>query len=351
MRSIVASLSLLALACSDGPASLEGDLVVATVEMDGVLAILDGRTGAPRQVVDVSRESHHGTTMFRVHNVQAAPDGRTVWATAMPMLHGDTEPPPEELIGVDVRSPEVIARIPLGTGIMAAHVAIHGATAYVTAYERDVLLVVDLETRQIARTVDLPVGTGPHGLRVSPDGTRIVIAGMFVGSIVVIDEATWGVTSYPLPGRGVQAAMLPDGSAAFVSVYDTRELARLDLATGALALFALPEGSAGPVQLYPTPDGASLWVADQGLVDPGDPTGDRLYRVAVATGAVERMVSVAPGPHGVVVSNDGALVFVTTQVDGTVQTIDAETGGIVATTPVGDMPSGITWLYPGGAMP
>jgi DNA-binding beta-propeller fold protein YncE len=350
MRHLWIVLSLLSVGCS-GANELPADLVVAAVELDGQLAVLDGETGALLDLIDVSQETHHGTTRFRVHNVQAAPDGDLVWATAMARLgEGHTEPMPEQLVGVDPRSRAVVARIQLGNDIMASHVAIHGGRGFVTAYFVDNLIVVDLEARAIERTVALPIGTGPHGVRVTPDGGRLVIAGMFQGSAVVVDTTTWEVTPYPLPGRGVQAAVLPDGSAAYVTVYDTKQVARLDLEQGALALFDLPAGSAGPVQLYPTPDGAHLWVADQGLLD-GDAAGDRLVRLDATTGAIDLTVTVAPGPHGVVVNDDGSLVWTTAVVDGVVQAIDATTGELRATTPVGAQPSGITSLFAGGAMP
>jgi streptogramin lyase len=123
------------------------------------------------------------------------------------------------------------------------------------------------------------------------------------------------VLSYDLPGRAVQAAILPNDGAAFATIYDARQLARLNLATRELTLFDMPPGSAGPLQLYPMPNGQSLWIADQGMLE-GQPTGDKLVELDAETGDVLQTIQVDPGPHGVVSNEDGSRVWTTTLVDG-----------------------------------
>lgn len=201
----------------------------------------------------------------------------------------------------------------------------------------------------MVRTIELPKGTHPHGARLLADASKLIVAGMGDGSMHVIDTGTAAIKSFDLPGRAVQAAVLPDGSAAFVTVYDTRQVAKLDLSSDQLSLFDLPEGAAGPVQLYPAPH-ARLWIADQGLLD-GEPAGSKLYRMNSDDGMIERTASVSSAPHGVVVSADGRTVWITTVVDGTVEAVDGETGQVMSTTAVGNKPNGITCIHAGGAMP
>lgn len=324
------------------------DTIFAAVEGDGTVAQLDGVTGSVIRTVDLSEATGGSTMMFDVHNVQAAPDGRTVWLTAMPML-ADDRSMPEQLIGVDTSTGRVTQRIELGNDLHVAHVVLRGSLAYVSAYDADLVLAVDLESRRVIRSFVLPSGTHPHGMRLTPDGVTLVVAGMGKGSLHTIHTGTGYVTSYALPGRAVQTAVLPDGSAAFASVYDTRQVAKLDLKTGSVTLFELPPGAAGPVQLYPGP-GASLWIADQGMLD-GDAPGDRLYRMRCDDGAVDLSVEVSPGPHGVVVNADNGRVWTTTIVEGTVQSLDGDSGEILWTTAVGNGPNGITCLHGGGVMP
>jgi DNA-binding beta-propeller fold protein YncE len=330
-------LGLLVAACS-APAPPAGPLVVAAVEGDGTLAVLDARTGELVRAVDLSQEAHGGLVRFLPHNVQAA--GQLVWATAMPDGSGGHAGMADQLIGVDLARLQVVARIDLGEGVMAAHVVVVERTAFVTASVADAVLAVDLARREVSRTYALPEGTYPHGLRATSTGGTLVVAGMD-GSMHVIDVASGQVTTHLLPARAVQAAILPDDRAAYVTIYDTRQVARLELATGTLALWDLPAGSAGPIQLHPSPDGSSLWIAHQGLLD-GDPAGTTVSQLDAHTGLLLREVTVDPGPHGVVVSADGALVWITTLAGGTVQAIDTASGQVRTTTSVGERPNGIT---------
>ncbi len=343
-------------ACSsdeDQQITLGENLIFVAVEADGTLAVLDGTTGGLVGTIDLSEFIHGSVVRYDVHNVQVDPDGETAWLTAMPGSEGGghgEEPMPEQLIGVDVRTFAVTARIELGSDLHVAHVVIAGHTAYVTAYESDAVLVVNLEAGQVTRSIPLPSGTNPHGARVTADGSTLIVAGMGDGSLHVVHVQSDSIESYDLPGRAVQTALAPDGHAAFATVYDTRQIARLEFSTGQLTLFDLPVGSAGPVQLYPALDGQSLWVADQGMLE-DQPAGNELIQVHAETGAVLRRVVVSPGPHGVVVNQDGTRVWITTLVEGTVQSIDSNTGTVLSTVNVGSRPNGISCRHLGAAMP
>ncbi len=334
------------------PTATPEDRIFAAVEDDGALAVLDGESGDLLRTIGLSGAAHGETVEVAVHNVQAAADGRTVWLTAMPSAEGGAHGAdmPDELIGVDAGTYEVTSRIELGTGLHAAHVVISGSTAWVTANEANSVVVVDLATKSVSKTLALPDGTGPHGARLTPDGRTLVVAGMGDGSLVLLDVASGAVRRHELPGRAVQTAVLPDGSAAFATIYDTRQVARLDLSSQVLTLFALPPDSAGPLQLYPSPDSTTLWIADQGMLE-GAAAGDSLVAMDSATGAILQVVKVDPGPHGVVLNADGTKAWTTTLVNGTVQAIDTATGSVLRSTPVGTKPNGITCAHEGGVMP
>lgn len=322
------------------------NLVFAAVEEEGAVAVID---------------ADHGTLLGRVelgevtiHNVQGAPDGRRVWCTAapraMPGHEGHGAAGPEKLAAIDVGTLEVVSWIELGEGLHIAHVVVGDGKAYVTANEADQVLEVDLAAGSVLRRVQLPAGTGPHGVRLTPDGHSLVVAGMTDGSLHLVDLSDGSVDSFDLPGLGVQSAVLPDGSAAFVTIYDTQQVARLDLAARTVTIFDLPQGSAGPVQIYPAPDSRSVWVADQGILA-GRPTGNHVVRLDADTGEVLRSVQVGNGPHGIVVDADGDRAWFTTLADGTVQSVNTATGEVLATITVGEKPNGITCVHSGGAMP
>lgn len=356
MRTILllTPIALLA-ACGEEPRSQRWtppeDTIFVAVEEDGTLAALDGASGKLVATLDLSQDG----MKFDVHNVQAAPDRQTVWLTAMPAEEGGHEAhtggsPSEQLIGVDVATFAVRDRIELGDGLHAAHVVVSSTTAYVTAYDADAVLVIDLAAKRAVSRIALPAGTGPHGARLTPDGKALVVAGMKTGALVVIDLPSTRVDSYVLPGRAVQTAVLPGGARAFVSIYDTRQVASIDLVTRAITFIDLPAGAAGPVQIYPSPDASALWVADQGMLE-GQPAGDKLYRIDITSATVAASVRVNHAPHGVVVNEEGSKVWTTTLVEGTVQSVDARTGEVLSTSSVGTKPNGISCLHRSGVMP
>lgn len=328
------------------PPDVDPRRVVVAMEEEGAIAVISEVDGALLGKVSLA----DGEQAFDVHNVQGDPDGRTAWVTAMPVDNGGMSMADEELIGVDTVDLTVVKRIPLGSMLHVAHVVTDGSLAWVTAKDSDELLEVDLAAGTVLRRIALPEGTGPHGLRRTPDGSKLIIAGWDGHSLVMVDVGSGVATAHDVGGIAVQSAVLPDGSAAFVTVYDTKQVARLALDGGEVELIDLPAGSAGPVQLYPMPDSSGVWVADQGFVN-GDPAGESLYLLDGQTGALRLTATVASAPHGVVVSEDGSAVWTTTLAEGTVDRIDTATGERLSSTPVGDGPNGISCFHQGGAMP
>ncbi len=346
---------LLACSAADEPAApgLHGPLVFAAVEGDGVVAVVDG-AGELLARIDLASDVDGMPIAYFPHNVQGAPDGQMVWATAHPGGHagmGSMPMQPDQLIGIDVARLSVVRRIPLGVGAHAAHVVIDGGTAWVTAWGLDALLEIDLAAARVVRTVALPVGAGPHGTRLAPDGSRLFVAGMGIeGALLVVDAASGSVERHPLPAPAVQVAVLPDGSAAFATLAATAQVARLDRGTSALTLLDLPPGAAGPAQIYPSPAGDSVWVAEQGVLLPGA-AGHRAWEIDAGSGALLRTVELAEGPHGIVVEHGGARAWTTSAAAGLVQSFDTATGTVGSSTFVGSGPNGITCVHPGGAMP
>ena len=317
-------------------------------EDDGSISVIDA--GALKEIDRVSLSMGMGRSAqkFTLHNVQVAGDLVLVTVNAVPEgiagqermqeMQGasDTQGQPDQLVVMDARTHRILYRVDLDVDAHLAHVVSDGRFAYVTSTEKDLLYQIDLKARKLVSVFDLPKGSMPHGLRLSPDGGLAVIAGMGK-SMVLLNLDTNMMQSIPLPGKGVQAAVV--GGLAFVSVYDTKQVAVYDIRTSELSYIDLP-GAKGLIQMYPSPDGRFLYVADQGAYF-DQPQGDSIYKLDISKREVSTIFEkVGLAPHGVAVSPDGRI-WVTNLKGNSVSVLDEN--GTLVEIKVGASPNGVSW--------
>jgi DNA-binding beta-propeller fold protein YncE len=271
------------------------------------------------------------------HNVQVAPGGAEALVTS-----ADAEGvAPDEVLIIDTATDTIWARVALDAGALIAHVVVSpdGQTAYVTGWASNRIYRIDLPSRTRGEDIILAGTRNPHGLRLSADGARLYTANS-AGSVSEIDAASGGtLREFALPGPAVQVAVAP--AAVYTTVFDPPSVARIDLASGAVDVWPL-NGGKGPAQLALSPDGATVYVADQGL----DATpGERLFALDATTGAERASWEVGRGAHGVALTADGAFAYVTSVFDSGVEVVDLA-GGTVRLGRTGRGPNGIGLLEP-----
>lgn len=341
MRAIL--LASLLLSCGGGAArEVDPDeKIYVAVENDEAVVVLDARDLHIRRTIIVG---HHAF----VHNVQVAPDGKSVWATVTGMHeggtdHGDGPPAPDRVVVINPFTDSIESTIELGLHVHPAHVVLtpDSQTALVTATETNELIRIDARTRSVVGRVPLGTGASPHGVRLSADGRYAWVAKLG-GCLARVDLQSGETSHVLLDGNAVQTAVV--GRYVFASLYTTRKIARIDQETFAVRYLDLPMPAQGPIQLYPTADARTLLVADQGGLD-GRPWSNQLYFVDVNDAYVERAITVGKGAHGVV--TDNARAFVTGVEDGTVTAVDLASRAVVGSVRVGQAPNGITvWVRP-----
>lgn len=310
--------------------------------------------GQSIQVVDANNTDNnvainiddHTGDMLMAHNVQVAPDGKSVWATIHPMLPGALD----QVIVIDPNDLSIKKRIYVGLTYHLAHVVLDQTSqnAFVTATDSHRIVMIDAINYSVKKTFMLPDGYEPHGMRYS--NGKLYVACMGAKCLSIIDVASAQRTDIALNGIAIQTAVTPNGKYVFASLYDTKEVARYDVQTGQVVKLELPNGSQGPVQVYPTPDNKSLVVCDQGKLN-GMPASNKVYLVDIASLNVTATIIVGNAVHGVVVSKDGKKAYVTNSDDDTVSVIDLVSGTVEKTIPVGLEPDGISYWYEGGGMP
>jgi YVTN family beta-propeller protein len=320
----------------------KGKIYVAN-EDDGTVSVIDEVTFKVVATIDLADPTSPGS-MPMPHNVQAAPDGGSVWVTAPPMEEGGAE----EAIVIDPATDSVVGRVALGTGLHVAHVVFDPTSrwAYVTANEGEALLRIDADALTLHDTWSLGAGNTPHGLRWCAG--KLYVADMAAGVLSIVDPTTGESTQVSVGGLAVQTACVAD-TWVFASLFDTREVVRYAIDGGEVVRIGLPPGAEGPIQLYGTRDGTRLFTADQGILM-NRPASNRFFEIDVATATVTHTVEVGAGAHGVVLDEDGRA-WITNTADNTVSVVDTSDRQVVATIPVGTKPNGVSCWHPGGGMP
>jgi len=323
--------------------ALQPAKVYVANEEGGSVSVIDLQDSLKNTTIDIKDSTGN---MFMAHNVQVAPDGKSVWVTAVPMDSAGIN----ELVVIDANTGTIKKRIQLGKDLHVAHVALDNESknAFVTAKDPSQVIQVDVTTCEVVRKFELGTGHSPHGLRYL--NGKLYVANMDAKSMSVINIADGKIKDIPLGGVVVQTAVTQDGKYVFASLYDTKEVVRYDLQSGEIKRISLPAGAQGPIQLYATPDSKLLYVADQGeLME--RPVSNKVFVIDISNAKVISTIQVGNKAHGVVVSKDGTTVYVTNSIDNTVSIIDVATQKVIATIPVGKGPNGISYWFETGGMP
>ncbi|MFD0566016.1 PxKF domain-containing protein [Kitasatospora saccharophila] len=193
--------------------------------------------------------------------------------------------------------------------------------------------MIETATNTVSATV--PVGAGPGGVSVAPDGSRVYVAGQNDNTVSVIDPATGTVTgSVPVGATPVGVLADPAGGAVYVANSQGGTLSVIDPATGTVTR-TVATGS-GPYALATAPVAPTVTG-----VRPGHGPGAGGNTVTVTgthlAGALDVRFGGAPA-SGVTVLDDGTLEA--TAPPGTAGPVD-----VTVTTPAGTGPRSVAGRY------
>jgi len=237
---------------------------------------------------------------------------------------------------VDPSTDAIVDTIPVGPGPEGIAVTPDGAKVYVANSFDSSVSVIDTATGTVTATVT--VGGGPRGVTVSPDGAEVYVTNMYSNSVSVIAAATDTViATIPVGGAPQAVAFSPDGATAYVADRDSGTVSVINTATHTVTATVTVGGT--PRSLAVTPDGATVYVTN------GD---GRVSVISAATLAVTTTIPVGSTPIGVVVSPDGSTVYVTNSGSASVSVIAAATNTVTKTIGVGGTPTGIA-ISPDGS--
>ena len=205
--------------------------------------------------------------------------------------------------------------------------------------------VVDAETgATLARFTGFD---GPHEVAVSPDGRWAVVSdygrqGVEGNALVVVDLETFAVARTISLGayrRPHDLYFLPGGERLAVTSETSRAVVLVDFASGAV-VGSLDTRQAGSHMMAVTPDGARIFTANI--------SGGSVTELDVASGATVRVIPAAPFIEGIALTGDGAQLWVSGIRDGVVTVLDVASGDVVAAVPAAGFPYRVT-MSPDGA--
>src|SRR3989344_3920143 len=261
------------------------DKIYVAVEEAGEIAVISAKDRAVIKRIDLSSDMGGKKIGFMPHNVQVAPDNKTVWVTANAMdmnkdrvsffriqkVSADEGHDEEggmkandEIVVIDPLTDKIIKRIEMGTGLHLSHISLTQNSNYAIAASqtKGIVYKINAKTYEVEKEISTEKGAEPHGLRISPDGKTAYIAMLKGKSIGVLDVEKMSLSYVPLKGAAVQTGVTADGKYALASVYDAKSLAVYDITSKKLSYVDLPKEAKGPVQIYPTPDSRFVYVAD-----------------------------------------------------------------------------------------
>lgn len=219
------------------------------------------------------------------------------------------------------------------------------AYAYITNEDSNTVSVIDTRTNTVVATIPIPLGQGPFGVAVSPDGLLVYVTNrMETGGnyyVSIIDAATNTVTGGVVVGNNpMGVAFNPAGTRAYAGIRQAWQLAVINTATSALIATPAVQGARG---VDVTPDGSRICVTQYYHIG-GGVFASRLAIVNATTYAVTQVNIEAAGadtPAGVIVTPDGSRAYVTNNGSDNVSVVNLTTLAVIATIPVGNNPAGI----------
>jgi len=228
---------------------------------------------------------------------------------------------------IDVASGRTVATLPTGQGPHEAAVSRDGRWAVITDYGAQVpgssLTVIDLERREVVRTVDLVVFRRPHGVvflpgdslvAVTVEANRAVLV-VHVGRGEVIREISTDQQGTHLIG------VTADGRRGYTANIRDGTITEVDLMAGTaprrLAVATMTEGVAV------TPDGAQVWV--------GSNDAHTLTVVDTRAWRAVDTIPAASTPYRVTITPDGRTAVASYPMENVVRLFDTATRAELAT--------------------
>jgi len=316
MFALVSAATAMSAAQTPSPALL-------VLNKEGSLAIIDPAT---RRVVATVR------TGESPHEVAASADGRLAAVS-----NYGSQTPGNTLSVIDLAALKEVHRVDLGPLRRPHGLAFAGGKVYFTAEVNKLIGRYDPATNQ----VDWLLGTGQDGthmIEVSPDETHMFTANIGGNSICLIERrgvVDWSVTAIPV-GKGPEGFdITPDGKELWAAQSRDGAVSVIDLVTKRVVrTFSVQTKRSNRLRF--TPDGRLVLISD---LEAGD-----LLVLERATKKELKRLKLGRSPAGILIEPDSSRAYVAVTGDNFVAVIDLQTLELAGRIESGNGPDGMAWV-------
>jgi DNA-binding beta-propeller fold protein YncE len=314
--------SLLMLAAGSAAAQVPSPALLV-LNKEGSLAIVDP---ASRKVLGAVR------TGDTPHEVAASSDGQLAFVAN---YGGST--PGNTISAIDLAARKELRRVDLGSLRRPHGLAFAGGKLYFTAEVNKLIGRYD----PAANRIDWLLGTGQsttHMIMVSPDLIRIYTANIGSDSITIIEAAgveNWNETAIPV-GKGPEGFdVSPDGKQLWAAHSRDGGVSVIDIhAKRVVRTFSVQTRRSNRLKF--TPDGRLVLISD---LDAGE-----LLVLERDTCKELKRMKLGHNPAGILITPDSARAYVAVTGDNEVAEIDLKTLELAARIKTGTGPDGMAWV-------
>lgn len=332
------TLVLLVLAVLPASTARAGTLLVAN-KSDDTVDLIDPATGESLATIPTGEAPHE---------VEVSPDGR--WAVVA--NYGDRGNPGSTLTVIDLDSRKVARTIDLG-GHQRPHglAWLEGDRVAVTTEGSGDLIVVRIDGGEIVASVATEQAVS-HMVAVTPDHRRAFVANLGSGTVTAIDLAKRSKIRDIATGAGAEGvAVTPDGSEVWITNREEGTISVIDTAT--LRELATIQSPGFPIRIEISPDGtlALVSAARTGEIVSIDVAARREIArrqldLSTVSDQLERLFSDfgdSPVPVGIQFSPDGRRAWIAATQSDAIVVVDPDTLEVVDLMRAGREPDGMAW--------
>jgi len=291
---------------------------------EGSLAIVDP---ASRKVLGTVR------TGEQPHEAEASEDGKLAFVSN----YGAAGAPGNTLSVIDIAARKEIHRVHLGPLRRPHGLWTIGSKVYFTAESNKMIGRYDPATNQL----DWLLGTGQNGthmILVTPDEKTMFTANIASNSMTIIEAAgvqNWNETVIPV-GKGPEGFDLsPDGKQIWAANSQDGSVSVIDVATKKVVQ-TFPVQTKRSNRLKFTPDGRLVLISDL--------AAGELLVLEHSTKKVLKRLPLGSSPAGILVEPSSARAYVAVTGDNNVAVIDLKTLDLEARIQTGNGPDGMAWV-------